>query len=84
MQRLFNNKVKAEKCTKCGRCAALCPVGNITYKNGLPEFGVKCQYCMRCVSYCPTGAIKSRFIFKGDAYKSLHRPFHKGNNGIKI
>jgi ferredoxin/flavodoxin len=84
MQRLFNNKLKADTCTKCGRCAALCPVGNITYKNGLPEFGVKCQYCMRCVSYCPTGAIKSRFIFKGDAYKAFHRPFHKGNNGIKI
>lgn len=84
LQKFFRNKLTADKCTKCGRCAALCAVGNITFKEGLPEFGVKCEYCMRCVSYCPAGAIKSKFIFKGEAYKAFYRPFHKVNNGIKI
>lgn len=84
LQRPFKNKVNADKCIKCGRCALLCPTHNIVYRDGIPEFGFKCQYCMRCVSYCPTGAIKSKFIFKGGSYKAFHRPFHKGNNGINI
>jgi ferredoxin len=83
-QKPFKNKLIADKCTKCGRCAKLCPTANISMRDGLPQFGEKCQYCMRCVSYCPTGAIKSKFIFKGGAYKAAPLPFQRKSNGIKI
>lgn len=77
-QKPFKNKLIADKCTKCGRCAKLCPAGNITVPKGQPVFADKCQYCMRCVSYCPTGAIKSKLIFKGGSYKAAPLPYQRG------
>lgn len=44
-------------CTGCGQCEQLCPVGNISMKNGKPEFGSSCEACMACLQYCPQRAI---------------------------
>lgn len=49
-------QVDRGKCQKCGICAKLCPVGNIT-NDEYPRFGEKCQQCMRCISFCPVEAI---------------------------
>jgi len=49
-------KVDLARCTRCGQCARLCPVGNITLDE-YPVHGGRCQQCMRCISFCPTGAI---------------------------
>ncbi len=47
-----------EKCTACGRCASLCPLGNIILKDGHPVWKSKCTHCMACISYCPVEAIE--------------------------
>ena len=49
-------RVDEARCTRCGLCARLCPVGNITMQ-GMPVYDSPCQQCMRCISFCPTEAI---------------------------
>ncbi len=49
--------VDAEKCTGCGLCTGLCPVGNIAMKDGKAEMQGHCALCMRCVAFCPARAI---------------------------
>jgi Pyruvate/2-oxoacid:ferredoxin oxidoreductase delta subunit len=44
-------------CNNCGRCASLCPVGNIAMEAGLPRFGDQCNLCLRCFNYCPQLAV---------------------------
>ena len=49
------------KCTKCGLCIKLCPVGNISFAgNGCPSWAGKCEQCLRCITYCPADAISNR------------------------
>lgn len=43
-------------CVKCGRCAALCPVGAIPAQNPDKTDGDLCITCMRCVNECPAKA----------------------------
>jgi len=44
-----------EKCTRCGLCARLCPMGSISPEDPaqVPGVCIKCQACVRC---CPAGA----------------------------
>lgn len=44
-------------CTKCGSCAKICPVSNITMDKGCPVWHGKCQLCLACLHWCPTRAI---------------------------
>lgn len=46
----------SDKCTKCGKCAANCPVGNISVLDKV-KFGNKCVMCARCSFNCPENAI---------------------------
>jgi ferredoxin len=48
--------VDVEKCARCGLCAEVCPVSNITME-AFPRFGEGCLFCQRCVSLCPREAI---------------------------
>lgn len=62
----------SEKCISCGKCVNVCPLNNITLKNGKPVWGGKCTHCMACISYCPAEAIeygkhslgKTRYTFE--------------------
>lgn len=47
-----------EKCTHCGICQKVCPVGNITMENGKPQWHHKCEQCMACLQWCPEEAIQ--------------------------
>jgi nitroreductase/NAD-dependent dihydropyrimidine dehydrogenase PreA subunit len=51
-------QVDQEKCTQCGVCAEVCPIGTI----GMDEQGPKavsphCITCGHCVAVCPTAAL---------------------------
>lgn len=69
-QKKFGFKVDKNKCSKCGICAALCPVDNIVMGE-YPEHRCQCNFCMRCVSWCPQKAIPCGFNFKGKTYTAF-------------
>ncbi len=61
------------KCTGCGICSKVCPVGCISMKNAEPVWSLeKCQSCMACINYCPTRAIQLNKKTKG--YSRYHHP----------
>jgi flavodoxin/ferredoxin len=63
--------VDAEKCTKCGRCAPLCPVNNIRLIDELPSFNKQCAQCLRCYNFCPTMAI----MYNGKLHNDKKQPY---------
>ena len=46
------------KCTGCGLCVRVCPVGNIELVNGKPTWLHHCEHCVACISWCPAAAIE--------------------------
>lgn len=45
-----------QRCTRCGLCARLCPVGNIDMQD-YPRFLGRCEVCLRCLCFCPRDAL---------------------------
>ncbi|AKL97550.1 EFR1 family ferrodoxin [Endomicrobium proavitum] len=71
-QNIIRFKTDKTKCTKCGLCAKICSVGQITIAGGYPVFNKnKCQLCLRCFSYCPARALNSLVTGK-KVYKALN------------
>lgn len=54
-------KTVTNSCIGCGKCADICPCGNIVIADGKAVFGNNCTYCYGCAHICPTGAIKYGF-----------------------
>ena len=45
-----------KRCTGCGKCASLCPVGAIPSRDPAQTVETLCITCMRCVAVCPVQA----------------------------
>lgn len=44
-------------CISCGKCATVCPTGNIRMTDGKPQWLGHCTSCLACYHYCPSHAI---------------------------
>lgn len=54
----YSDKLKInDDCIGCGKCADICPMNNISMKNGKPCPNSRCTMCYRCISSCPKQAI---------------------------
>lgn len=61
-------------CTSCSICQKVCPVNNISLKEGKPQWGTECEACHACVHWCPQNAInigksKGRLQYQNPAIK---------------
>lgn len=56
-QQQFRISVDKEACTGCGTCVRLCPMNNISLKQGKAYMGDHCVSCLACVHWCPSGGI---------------------------
>ncbi|NTU71812.1 MAG: 4Fe-4S binding protein [Coriobacteriia bacterium] len=50
--------VDSDACTRCGQCATLCPVNNITVTDEGVRIGSDCVWCFACLNWCPHKAIR--------------------------
>lgn len=48
-----------DRCTSCGRCVEVCPVGNIRLEGDRPAWLHHCEQCMACIQLCPVEAIQA-------------------------
>lgn len=46
-----------DRCTRCGKCMEVCPMGSINAVDGMPVFDGICIKCQACRRICPTEAI---------------------------
>ncbi len=46
-----------EKCTGCGICEKVCPVGNIKMIDAKPVWQHRCETCRACINWCPAQAV---------------------------
>ncbi len=60
----FNNFYKSSKkfkvddsCIKCKKCITVCPLNNVSMKNGNITFSTNCMFCLSCINNCPVNAI---------------------------
>ena len=47
-----------DACIGCGKCARLCPLGNVEMVDGKPRWMGDCTQCMACIGACPVCAIE--------------------------
>ncbi len=55
LPRRFNT---TDKCTGCGICEKICPVGNIKQVDKKVIWGDHCTHCLACFHWCPQTAIE--------------------------
>ncbi len=53
--------IDANRCTTCGICAKICPVGGIDPLSNPPRIQSPCIFCFRCSMDCPSGAISGDY-----------------------
>lgn len=52
-------RVDPARCSRCGTCVKLCPVGCLTRSSDdeVPRLGLDCTGCWTCFNHCPQGAL---------------------------
>ena len=60
LREMVEVKVDHEKCTGCGTCVEVCPVGVFEIQNekSVPVNVDECLACRACETQCPEGAIE--------------------------
>ena len=58
IEALDNAFTAGSRCTSCGLCKRICPVGNIQLDGGKPKWLHRCELCVACISWCPAKAIE--------------------------
>ncbi len=48
----------ADVCIGCGKCTEVCPLNNVSLKDGKPLWEDQCTHCMACICKCPKEAIE--------------------------
>lgn len=76
----LNKKTASDKCVACGKCADLCPCGNIEIKSGKAVFGSNCTQCFSCIHRCPVHAISFGRLRVDDKTAYVHPLPEKPNN----
>jgi len=72
-------RVRGEACSRCGRCAAVCPYGACV----LPETGpmqvwnLHCRRCGSCAAACPSGAA----VLPADAFSAMRARIRQALGG---
>ena len=63
---IFRVRIDRNKCTDCGSCIKVCPLGaakGILYAKKLPA---DCFSCARCLNVCPVDAIRYESVFQAN------------------
>jgi Pyruvate/2-oxoacid:ferredoxin oxidoreductase delta subunit len=59
-----------DQCTKCGTCAKVCPIKNISVSDKV-YFSAHCEGCLACVHLCPQNAIHLKNEKSGKRWRNL-------------
>ena len=66
----FHLAVDPARCIRCGLCAKLCTMKNITMGEKSAIMGENCIHCLACIHHCPKQAItiRGKQVLKEDKY----------------
>ncbi len=67
-----------QDCSRCGECATVCPLNNITVTRDQVSWDNHCTHCMACINSCPKKAINYKKATKGKT-----RNYYIGNELFK-
>jgi ferredoxin len=70
-----------EKCNQCGICGKVCPVQNISLREGKPAWNGRCEQCFACLQWCPQEAIQ--YGKKTPQYERYRHPEVQLNDILK-
>ena len=69
--------VDASSCISCGRCAKMCPVGNILIIDDVPQWQSHCTGCLACYHACPHHAINFGKMTQKKGQYNLMKQLHE-------